>query len=171
VSDSALQEREISIPAVFEEHLDFTLAEKQTALLQTSSHGKDNDVRYIAATLQPILSPKLRHHLGSTVSFHDITERKQAELALESYSRQKSEFFAGISHEFRTPLTLSLGNIDDTLNDLNTAKPEQLKAPLLQAKANNKRLLSLVNQLLELSVDCKLRVPCRETKHSIALYY
>ena len=170
VSDSALQEREISIPAVFEEHLDFTLAEKQTALLQTSAHGKDNDVRYIAATLQPILSPKLRHHLGSTVSFHDITERKQAELALESYSRQKSEFFAGISHEFRTPLTLSLGNIDDTLNDLNTAKPEQLKAPLLQAKANNKRLLSLVNQLLELSRLDKGALAIKPVKLELSTY-
>ena len=151
VSESALQERELSIPAVFEEHLDFKLAEKQTALLQTTRRNNDNEIRYIAATLQPILSPKLGHHLGSSVSFHDITERRQAELALESYSRQKSEFFAGISHEFRTPLTLSLGNIDDTLNDLNTVKPEQLREPLLQAKANNKRLLGLVNQLLELS--------------------
>lgn len=151
VSESALQERELSIPQVFEEHLDFALAEKQTALLQTTGRHKENKTRYIAAVLQPILSPKLGHHLGSSVSFHDITERKQAELALESYSRQKSEFFAGISHEFRTPLTLSLGNIDDVLNDLNTVKPDQLKAPLLQAKTNNKRLLGLVNQLLELS--------------------
>ena len=151
VSESALQERELNIPLVLKEQLDFTIPEKQTALLQTPRRDKDNQIRYIAVVLKPIFRPKLRHHLGSSVSFHDITERKQAELELESFNRQKSEFFAGISHEFRTPLTLSLGNIDDALNDLNTVKPEQLKAPLLQAKANNKRLLGLVNQLLELS--------------------
>ena len=151
VSESALQARELNMPTVLEEHFDFTQPEKQTAILQTTSKQRNNEIRYISALLNPIFSPKLRHHLGSTVSFHDITERKQAELELESYNRQKSEFFAGISHEFRTPLTLSLGNIDDVLNDLSTVKPNELKAPLLQAKANNKRLLGLVNQLLELS--------------------
>ena len=151
VTESALQARELRMPDLFEQHFDFSLAEKQTALLQTSHHQRHHETRYIAAVLQPIFNPKVGRHLGSMVSFHDITERRQAELELESYNRQKSEFFAGISHEFRTPLTLSLGNIDDVLNDLHKVKPKALEAPLQQAKSNNKRLLSLVNQLLELS--------------------
>lgn len=148
---SALQQRKLSMPEVFEQHFNFSSPEKQTALMQVKSRLHNGAIRYINATLQPIFSPKLNKHLGATVSFHDITERKQAELELESYNRQKSEFFAGISHEFRTPLTLSMGNIDDVLHDLNKVPVRQLEAPLKQARANNKRLLGLVNQLLELS--------------------
>nr|CAA6805199.1 MAG: Two component transcriptional regulator, AraC family [uncultured Thiotrichaceae bacterium] len=170
VSTSKLQQHELSTPEVFEQHFDFTLARKQTSLMQTNSQKHDGEVRYINAVLQPIFSPKLKQHLGSTISFHDITERKQAELELQSYNQQKSEFFAGISHEFRTPLTLSLGNIDDVLHDLHTLPPKQLEAPLLQAKANNKRLLSLVNQLLELSCIDKGSLTIKPVKLQLSTY-
>lgn len=145
---SALQQRAFPIPVTFTKHLDFSNPEKQTVLLQAKND--EGDIRYIDATLQPIFHPKLNNHLGSMVSLHDITERKQAELELQNFNRQKSEFFAGISHEFRTPLTLSMGGIDDVLEDVDPITPGQRNI-LTQAKANNRRLLSLVNQLLELS--------------------
>lgn len=61
----------------------------------------------------------------------------------------KSNFFTNISHEFRTPLTLISNPIDQALEDktLPNDKREQFK----MAKRNSDRLLSLVNQILDLS--------------------
>jgi GAF domain-containing protein/class 3 adenylate cyclase len=73
------------------------------------------------------------------------TTRQQAEQLLE-LDRQKTEFFQNISHEFRTPLTLMVGPLE-------TAVAQQKDLPADQAAIalrNSRRLLRLVNQLLDL---------------------
>lgn len=65
-----------------------------------------------------------------------------------SLDHLKSRFFANISHEFRTPLTLIIGPIEDLLQDKNAQK---FKEPLQYIHRNSKRLLQLINQLLDLS--------------------
>lgn len=61
----------------------------------------------------------------------------------------KSNFFANIAHEFRTPLTLISNPIETTLDDqtISEIKREQFTT----AKRNSDRLLGLVNQILDLS--------------------
>jgi signal transduction histidine kinase/class 3 adenylate cyclase len=71
--------------------------------------------------------------------------RQQAERLLE-LDREKTEFFQNISHELRTPLTLILGPLE-------TAIAAHHSLPLSQAEIvlrNARRLLRLVNQLLDL---------------------
>jgi DNA-binding response OmpR family regulator/nitrogen-specific signal transduction histidine kinase len=65
-----------------------------------------------------------------------------------SLDHLKSRFFANISHEFRTPLTLIIGPVEDLLQDKNTQK---FREPLQYIHRNAKRLLQLINQLLDLS--------------------
>jgi signal transduction histidine kinase/DNA-binding response OmpR family regulator len=65
-----------------------------------------------------------------------------------SLDQMKSRFFTNISHEFRTPLTLIIGPIEDLLNDKNAQK---FREPLLYIHRSSKRLLQLINQLLDLS--------------------
>ena len=65
-----------------------------------------------------------------------------------SLDQMKSRFFTNISHEFRTPLTLIIGPIEDLLNDKNAQK---FREPLQYIHRNSKRLLQLINQLLDLS--------------------
>ena len=74
-------------------------------------------------------------------------ERIEAE-KLRELDSMKSRFFANISHEFRTPLTLIMGQID-SLRPL--FKDPALKTRLEMAFRNSRLLLRLINQLLDLS--------------------
>jgi len=75
-------------------------------------------------------------------------ERKRAE-ALAAIDRAKTIFFSNISHEFRTPLTLLLGPIEETLQE--PERIEETKARMEVAYRNALRLQRMVNTLLEFS--------------------
>ncbi len=68
---------------------------------------------------------------------------------LQELDRAKSNFFANISHEFRTPLTLISGPIQKKLKEPNLPNEERLSLEMMQRNSN--RLLSLVDQLLDIS--------------------
>jgi signal transduction histidine kinase len=73
------------------------------------------------------------------------TERRRAE-ALAELDQAKTAFFSNVSHEFRTPLTLLLGPLQDAL------KGDSLSGEGLQmANRNALRLVRLVNALLDFS--------------------
>ncbi len=65
----------------------------------------------------------------------------------EETDKLKSRFFANISHEFRTPLTLILGPAEKILSD----NSNDINKDVSIIKRNSNRLLHLVNQLLYLS--------------------
>jgi signal transduction histidine kinase/DNA-binding response OmpR family regulator len=70
---------------------------------------------------------------------------------LEETDRLKSEFFANISHEFRTPITLTLGPLQQLLSGRAGPLPPEVREPLLVVQRNQERLLNLVNQILDLA--------------------
>ena len=75
-------------------------------------------------------------------------ERRRAE-ALAELDRVKTAFFSNVSHEFRTPLTLMLGPVEDLLASRRVGDAERRELELVHRNAL--RLLRLVNTLLDFS--------------------
>lgn len=67
---------------------------------------------------------------------------------LEDATQAKLVFFTNVSHEFRTPLTLILGSIDLLLESQDLSSEH--KRSLLMIKRNSGKLLSLINEILDL---------------------
>jgi CheY-like chemotaxis protein/GAF domain-containing protein len=76
-------------------------------------------------------------------------ERQRAE-ALAELDRAKTAFFSNVSHEFRTPLTLMLGPLEDVLA-ADGEVPPRIRDQVTIAHRNALRLLKLVNTLLDFS--------------------
>jgi signal transduction histidine kinase len=77
-------------------------------------------------------------------------EKKRAE-ALAEIDRAKTAFFSNVSHEFRTPLTLMLGPLEDGLADQDHPLPPVHRERQELAHRSCLRLLKLVNTLLDFS--------------------
>jgi signal transduction histidine kinase/DNA-binding response OmpR family regulator len=95
-----------------------------------------------------LVSAQVTASLGNAQAYED--ERRRAE-SLAELDRAKTAFFSNVSHEFRTPLTLMLGPLDDILH-----KPDGEVLPanrelLHVMHRNGRRLMKLVNTLLDFS--------------------
>ena len=73
----------------------------------------------------------------------------QEHLQLERLDALKTRFFANVSHELRTPLTLIIGPADQLINE-NVENEQQQKDYLHAILRNSKKLLNIVNELLDL---------------------
>ena len=90
----------------------------------------------------------IAQHLSAGLSAartYDAERRRAAQL--EELDRAKTTFFSNVSHEFRTPLTLMLGPLQDALGDPAGLEPDRLEL----VHRNAMRLLKLVNGLLDFS--------------------
>jgi PAS domain S-box-containing protein len=77
-------------------------------------------------------------------------ERQRAE-ALAEIDRAKTTFFSNVSHEFRTPLTLMLGPLEEVQKEARERLSPERRELLLTVHRNGLRLLKLVNTLLDFS--------------------
>lgn len=83
--------------------------------------------------------------LSYAIYFYTKKVREEKEQELD---QMKLNFFINVSHEFRTPLTLILNPVDKILSSFND--PEEVKKSALIIQRSSRRLLHLVNQLLDL---------------------
>lgn len=79
---------------------------------------------------------------------HQLQLEHEHSVKLEEVDNMKSRFFANISHEFRTPLTLILGPAEQILS---SQTKDELKKNVGLIQRNAANLLNLINQLLDLS--------------------
>lgn len=75
-----------------------------------------------------------------------IEEERREALRMHELDMMKIKFFTNVSHEFRTPLTLILTPLEKILKQINDAG---LQGQLTLIHRNARRLLNLVNQLLD----------------------
>ncbi|MGE5342572.1 MAG: protein kinase domain-containing protein [Candidatus Omnitrophota bacterium] len=105
-----------------------------------------------------ILSAQIAISMENAKIYHDLRELnerleqkvRERTRQLEEMDKAKSRFFANISHEFRTPLTLIMGPLEQLLTEPREQDAELHKKLSLMLR-NSQRLLGLINQLLELS--------------------
>jgi PAS domain S-box-containing protein len=116
--------------------------------------GSSEQTRVFQTIKTPLLNDEEKPDLLLGVST-DITERKQAEMALkqakeqaEAANRAKSEFLANMSHEIRTPLNAVIG-FSDILASKITDKQQKTYLNAIQMAGNS--LLTLINDILDLS--------------------
>lgn len=93
-----------------------------------------------------LMSTQIATTIANARAYEEERRRSQA---LAEIDRAKTVFFSNVSHEFRTPLTLMLGPLEDALTSDALAGGQRDRIAL--AHRNALRLLKLVNSLLDFS--------------------
>jgi PAS domain S-box-containing protein len=151
-----LAERFESIPTGF-----WDIPPSRALLVPITSQGQDVPAGVLIAGLNPyrqmdvsysgfidLVAGQIAASVANARAYDE--ERKRAE-ALAEIDRAKTTFFSNVSHEFRTPLTLMLGPLQDLLARSQTHLSPTAKEQLELANRNGARLLRLVNTLLDFS--------------------
>lgn len=124
------------------------------------SQRKEQEIKLLAAQNKTVEAEKSNQRnlfltglgvfsIAAIFLFLALRNRQKTNKKLKELDTAKSRFFENISHEFRTPLSLINGPIEEQLRK--DGLDPQEKRNLSIAKNNSKRLLTLVDQILDLS--------------------
>ncbi len=134
---------------------------REAIVLPVTSHGEDGAVGVLIAGVNPTRKLDTEYRTFFELIAGQIAtaiqnvraaeeERKRVE-ALAEIDKAKTIFFSNVSHEFRTPLTLMLGPVEELLAKSHTNLSPAAKSQLELVNRNGSRLLRLVNTLLDFS--------------------
>ncbi len=120
-----------------------------------------------------IADEKVRKHAAqletSTAELEQAKQQTEEQAAkLQEMEALKSRFFAGISHEFRTPITLILGPSKDVLDKFGSEMEPEIRSALALILRSGHRLHDLVDQLLDLTRLEEGRLPVHASRQDIS---
>lgn len=112
------------------------------------------DTKFLRLIVAPIVVDQsgVKEIIGYVLLIEDITEAKVVE-------RSREEFFVIASHELRTPLTAIRGNMEMLQDFWPKLKDAEKKEMIGDAVLGSKRLLSIVNDFLDISRLEQGRIP------------
>jgi PAS domain S-box-containing protein len=133
---------------------------REAIILPVTSRGMDRPIGVLIAGVNPtrkldseyrtfftLVADQVASAIQNATALQQEKERIDALLEID---RAKTAFFSNVSHEFRTPLTLMLGPLEDSLAAADQL-PAEHRERLEVAHRNSARLLRLVNNLLDFS--------------------
>ena len=135
-------QRDVTVPVSVRDEIG-RLSEGFNAMTASLRDAED-ELRAYATDLEQRVDARTEELRASKAEVEAQAER------LEELDRLKTRLFANLSHEFRTPLTILLGPIEDALAN-ETPVPESLGGQLPAMQQSARRLLDLINQLLDLA--------------------
>ena len=125
------------------------------AHLEVVRQHRDGRLIVCSASYTPIFGEDGSFN-GSVSIFHDISDKKQIEQALQKAvleanqaNSAKSSFIANMSHEIRTPLNGIIGFAELAADDYND--PEKTRSYLEKIKVSGEGLLEIINDILDSS--------------------
>ncbi len=134
---------------------------KSVVLMPIAAAGENQATGVLIAGISPrrafdekysaffgLVARNLAAAIADARAFEDQQKRVEA---LAELDRAKTAFFSNVSHEFRTPLTLILGPLEDTLANPSANLSAPNREHLTVVHRNALRLLKLVNSLLDFS--------------------
>jgi PAS domain S-box-containing protein len=89
--------------------------------------------------------------VGIMALYHDISELLEARREAEAANSAKSQFLASMSHELRTPLNAIIGYSEMVQEEVEALGQPELVADLGKIRSAGRHLLSLINDILDLS--------------------
>jgi len=110
---------------------------------------------------------KDKQRLEEEVQKRTLTIQQQAE-ELKVLDKAKTRFFSNVTHEFRTPLTLIIGPLEQVITE--QPPPTIFRRRLNGILKNARHLLTLINQMLDLSKIESGRMRTEITRGDIIIY-
>jgi signal transduction histidine kinase len=120
------------------------------ARLQAIVGERSRDELMADVQLQNVELEKHRQHLEDTVAKRTVQLRDAIDEA-ESANQAKSQFLANMSHELRTPMNAIVGYTEMLIEDAGDSGQEETVPDLERILAASKHLLTLINDVLDLS--------------------
>lgn len=115
------------------------------ALFEWQSRRRQRALRARQEQLEQTVAERTHQLAQQNVQLEDQAAR------LLQVDELKSRFFANVGHEFRTPLTLVLGPLEDVLADRQSRLAERSRELIELANRNAKRVLDLLVELLDVN--------------------